>query len=348
MKQLRIDIQNITETLDKNTLNTCLFNLIIYSPNKERTKELHEILQHLLEKFPCRVIQIEKVVDPESEEIKVNASREKIGKNGIPCDVITILASEKMLERVPFIILPNIVADLPVYLIWGEDPTLAAKTLEALQIFSTKLIFNAAWADHLQDFSQRMLIFLKTLQIETMDISWGYFNGFRNLLTEVFNTEEKVDFLRYAKKIVIKYSGNKPKDNLAAIYLQAFLASALQWKLAAEEIHHEHQKALCYTYNKNDINVILKEDTLAVNSKGAITQFEVTGRDGTHYSLCSSKNCSKAVLHITSLESCEMPCTFAITDINRGLNFLKEIFYQTTSDSYIKTIEMVAKVNWEK
>ncbi|HRD55882.1 MAG TPA: glucose-6-phosphate dehydrogenase assembly protein OpcA [Parachlamydiaceae bacterium] len=263
-------------------------------------------------------------------------------------EVIHILASEKELERVPFIVLPNIVADLPVYLIWGEDPTRATKILEALQSFATRLIFNAAFADHIQEFSQRMLGFLSTVKVEVMDISWGSLSSYRNLLAEVFNSQEKIEFLRSPRKIIIRYSGNGAKDNLAAIYLQAFLASSLGWKLAAEEIHHEHQKALCYTYQNQDINVILEEDTVTIASKGSLTQFEVTGKDGTSYSLYSSKNGSKVVLHISSLESCELPCTFALPDLNRGLNFLKEIFYQTPSKSYNQALEIIAKVNWEK
>ncbi len=327
-----------------------LFNLIVYSPNESRSLELKKILSRVTEKFPCRIIQIEKNNEVDANEIKVKVWKEKLGKPGlqVTCDVINISVTESQLDRVPFLILPNIVADLPVYLIWGEDPTISTKTLEALQNISTRLIFNAAWTDNLQDFSSRMLIFLKTLKIDSMDISWGLLSSWRDLLSKVFDSPEKMHALKNCQKIKITYRYEKPQDALMAIYLQGFIASKMGWRLTAEEIQHDHHKALCYRCKNEDINVILEPISLHEGKPGDVACFELTARDGSFYSLNAIKTPSKVILHISSDVTCEMPCTFSLSDINRGFNFLKEIFYQPTSEQYGQMLEIVSKVNWEK
>lgn len=347
-----IDIHNIQKELTegREIKQTYLFNLIVYSPHKKRTHELKLLLNNVIEKFPCRIIQIEKSADPSANEIKAVLTKEKLGKPGsqVICDLIQINVSESQLERVPFLVLPNVVADLPVYLIWGEDPTVATKTLEALQSFSTRLIFNAAWMGNLQSFATRMLSLLKTLKIETMDISWGLLSGWKDLFAQVFDNEEKIKNLQNCKKLKISYSHENNGDAIGAIYFQGFIASQMGWELTAQEIQHDHQKALCYRYKNKDINVILNPDQNHGKAPSSITEVEVTAQDGTDYMINMLKNPLKVALHVSSNEACEMPSTFAIPDINRGFNFLREIFYQPSGEQYTQTLELISKVDWER
>lgn len=347
-----IEIANIQEDLSKGQeiSKSYLFNLIVYSPNETRSLELKKILSRVTEKFPCRIILIEKNSDPAANEIKVKAWKEKLGKPGfqLTSDVVNISVSDSQLSRIPFLILPNIVSDLPVYLIWGEDPTVSTKTLEALQSISTRLIFNTAWIDDLQNFSARMVVLLKTLKIDSMDISWGLLSSWRDLLSKVFDSPEKMNDLQNCQKIKIAYRYEKPQDALSAIYLQGFIASRMGFELTAEEIQHQHHKALCYRYKNADINLILDPISEVEGKPGDIVSFELTTRDGSFYSLSTVKTPSKVLLHVSSDLTCEMPCTFSLPDINRGFNFLKEIFYRPTSEQYGQMLEMVSKVNWEK
>jgi len=337
------DIKNQTQ----NSTQSYLFNLIVYSTCKARTAELKTILTRITEKFPCRIIQIEKICEPNTDEIKVSLSKERSGKNGqITSDIIQIFVSESQMERVPFIILPNIVADLPVYLIFGDDPTSETKLLKNMQSFSTKLIFNAAWSGSLKDFSKRMKPFLQNLKIDFMDIYWALLNGWKELLAQVFDTPLKISHLRTCKKIIINYAYEKPEDLIEAIYLTAFIASRMGWEFKAQEIQHHHKQALCYQYRGHDINVILDPVSDAQAKAGSIINFELFAENATVYKLNSLKNSSKVLLHISSDEKCEIPCTFALSDINRGNGFLREVFYQSPGHHYAETLEMISKVNF--
>lgn len=333
----------------QNSTQSYLFNLIVYSTCETRTAELKTILSRVTEKFPCRIIQIEKICDANADEIKVSLSKEKYGKTGqISSDIIHIFVSESQMERVPFIILPNIVSDLPVYLIWGDDPTYETKLLKSLQSFSSRLIFYAAWTQSLKDFSKRMLTFLKNLKIESMDISWALLSGWKELLAQVFDTPEKITQLQTCKKIKIAYRYGKPHDLIDSIYLQAFIASRMGWEFKAQEIQHHHQKALCYQYQGKDINVILDPIADLEGKPGSIIHFEIWAENETVYILDTSKNSTKVLLHISSEEKCELPCTFSLSDINRGSSFIREVFYQPPSEHYADTLAMISKVDWEK
>lgn len=346
-----IEIGNIPEKLESvgSSYQSSLFNLIVYSPNAKRTEILYSIFTRVAEKFPCRILLIEKINDEDANEVKVSVSKEKFGKRNsqVICDLIRITCSMSQMQRIPFIILPNILADLPIYLIWGDDPTRTSKTLQSLQSLSMRLIFDAAWIEDLTAFSARMVSFLKTLKIEAMDISWAYLTGWKEILIHVFDSQAKIENLQYCKKMTIKYPYETPQDALQAIYLQGFIASKMNWELTAEEISHEHQKALCYRYKNHDINVILIQEPKGLK-KEAISELEIVGKDGTIYSFYTSKNPSKVILHVSSIEACEMPCTFSIPDFDRGFNFLKEIFYQLPEASYAQTLNVISKVNWEK
>lgn len=343
-----IEIEDI-KSQTQNSAQSYLFNLIVYSTCKTRTIELKSILASITEKFPCRIIQIEKICEAGTDEIKVSLSKEKSGKNGqITSDIIQIFVSESQMERVPFIILPNIVADLPVYLIFGDDPTFETKLLKSMQSFSTRLIFNAAWSGSLKDFSKRMTQFLQNLKIDSMDISWALLNGWKELLAQVFDTPLKIEHLQTCKKIKIAYAYEKPQDLIESIYLQAYIASRMGWEFEAQEIQHQHKKALCYKYKGKDINVILEPIRDVEGKGGSIINFELVAENGTVYTLNSLKNSSKVLLHISSDEKCEVPCTFALSNINRGSSFLREVFYQGSSDYYAETLAMISKVDWEK
>lgn len=343
------NIQIDTQNKIQNPSQSYLFNLIVYSTCQTRTLELKQILERVTEKFPCRIIRIEKSCKEEANEIAVTRAQEKYGKSGqISCDVVNILVSDSQLERVPFIILANIAADLPVYLIWGDDPTLNAPTLKSLESFSSRLIFNSAFlSDNLKNFSTRMLTFLKNVKIECMDVTWALLGGWKELLGQVFDTEEKIRQLQTCKKIKISYFFEKPEDAIQAIYLQGFIASRMGWEVKADEISHQHQKALCYHYQGQDINVILNPILNSAEKSGSIIDFEVFAKDGTVYTL-NKKNLTKVVLNNTSDVKCEMPCIFALSDINRGFNFLKEVFYQQPGNHYSEMLAMVSKIDWEK
>ena len=109
----------------KGQIKGCLFNLIIYSQDPHRSVFLKDIVQTVKETFPCRIIFIECDCKAKQNFLKVSVEEELIQKDGsiISCDRININCTPKYLNRVPYIVLPHFVPDLPSYLLWGQDPS---------------------------------------------------------------------------------------------------------------------------------------------------------------------------------------------------------------------------------
>lgn len=327
-------------------IRACLFNLIVYSPSQERSQELHDIVGRITEKFPCRIIFIQN--DPKKEEdyLRVIVSSAKVGtdNSGIGSDFIKMHVSASQLRRIPFVVLPHIVSDLPIYLLWGSDPTLDHDILPHLQNVATRLVFYSKWIHPLQPFANRLLSFMSTSKMDVTDATWNALNSWRDNITRIFDTPEKIEDLRQAKKVKISYVAG---DATSAIFLQGWLASQLGWKFLAKDAF-QGNTFLLYKSKTSEINVELNPEARQDISSGEIINFELTTHAGNFYNADKRKDLSKVTLHIETQQACELPWTLPQTNLLRGFNFMREIFYQNSGPQYQNMLWTIAQVDWEK
>lgn len=72
----------------------CLFNLIIYSEEPQRTECLREMMKMIIAQFPCRMIYIEASQNSKDNDLQVQtASGKNFDANSIASDQIFIKAS---------------------------------------------------------------------------------------------------------------------------------------------------------------------------------------------------------------------------------------------------------------
>src|SRR5688572_12204280 len=104
---------------------SCLFNLVIYTAEEERTAYFGKLFAKISEKFPSNIIFIQAIDKPlpDKELVKkfVPENNNKSAKSG---EQFIIKAAPDQLSQVPFILLPMLLPDLPIYLIWGQNPVL--------------------------------------------------------------------------------------------------------------------------------------------------------------------------------------------------------------------------------
>jgi len=351
-----IEIANIEKELEllykqngnSNATRAGLFNFIVYSPDKERSPELLSIVKRTTELFPCRILFIQRDPNKEASHLKVSVSTEKIGRSDgkVLCDLIQIEVSASELERIPFLILPHLVPDLPTYLLWGQDPTLPNPILQELLKIATRLIFDAHWANNLQQLSQRLLKLFQNSKFEGIDLAWASLSGWREVLAQAFDAPEKLVDLKNAKEIKITYNGQGPARRLTAIYLQGWLAAQLEWKFLAKE-HYLNEIVLAYASPIHEISVRLIPLDSSDLKLEVISKFELSSFNGDSYFLEKQPNVSKVLLHLASTSSCELPCTLQLPKVDRGFNYMKELFYFRQSEHYLNMLEMIAQVNWE-
>lgn len=356
-EEKNIEIANIEQTFskfknlqDKNQIHACLFNLVVYAVGERRIQFLKDIVRMIVERFPCRIFFIETPCSSQSSEsyLTVYATQERISKGEmfILCDKIEIKSSESYLERIPFIILPHLIPDLPIFLLWGQDPTTDVNVFPYLKPYATRLVFDAQSNHDLQQFCHQILTQKKSYSMEVMDINWALTSGWRRIFAQIFDTEPKIESLTHAKEIRIYYCRKDVQwmhqYEIQSIYLQGWLASKFNWTFKNKETSEEKIR-LHYEHSQGNVMIDLIPQHSEELNPGAILNIEVHAANGLYYHMFRPKHASNVRVEISSSEKCELPCSVSLPNL-RG--FLREIFYQKINENYFKMIETIESIDW--
>lgn len=350
-----IEIANVEQELaklgaegkKKGQMKGCLFNLILYSQDLERLSYLKEIVQTVTETFPCRIIFIE--CHPESREnfLKVNVEEEIVKKNGssISCDRINIQCTPKYLNRVSTLVVPYFVPDLPIYLLWGQDPSQENAILPFLQTFATRLIFDSDSSSDIRSFCRKMLTDDLFKKIPITDMNWASLASWRSILLQIFDSQEQVEQLRNCKQMVIRYnckmSPSLCHTERRAIYLQAWIAAQLGWIYDHVSLDQSTVKII-YKNPSGLVEISIVGESLDFLLSGAIFGVEIYMLNETVFNLRRMSAQPFIIAYISLKDRCELPFALPLRHHKKGLNFMNEIFFVPCSSHYwnmLKTLE---------
>ncbi|MFI5343882.1 MAG: glucose-6-phosphate dehydrogenase assembly protein OpcA [Chlamydiales bacterium] len=330
-------------------IKASLFNLIVYSYEPCRTKYFKKMVQMVMEQFPCRIIFIQEDPTAPSPFLRVNVSVSlpESGK-GIACDQINIEASGEEMKRVPFLILPHLIPDLPIYLLWGRDPTKATAIVPYLQPFATRVIFDSETTDNLKSFSESILKEMETASYEIVDMNWVRTAGWRQIIAQAFDSKVRVDLLVKASFIRLVYndlsdpSFSRPATQ--AIYMQAWFASCLGWTF--ERLEKQQDKVvLHYTNHFGPIQIHLVAQTRNDLSPEEIIECEIA--DPNNFDCLFLRKMGNEVLVKASNQyQCQLPFTLLLPTLQSGRSFMQEIFYQKISTQYPHVLKIMGQIDW--
>lgn len=327
-----------------------LFTLVIYAVDQRRAEHLHDIVNTIVDKYPCRIIFIKGDPDHNKDYIKTHVDTVLSGKgeSAIACDQINIETSLKQLHRVPFIVTPLLLTDLPVYLLWGQDPTTEYEILPVLRHYATRLIFDSDCTLNLQSFSRKMLHEIDSGKLEIRDMNWAKTGSWREIMAHVFNHQEALSRLRNSKQIKIEYNCTKTSNishpETQAIYLQGWLAAQLEWNFHSIHMHGE-AKQITYTNNRNPIQVDLIPREAQEQQSDTIYSIEVIDQAYNSYTITRQGNLPKVTVHITTQDHCEIPYSLPLPDMRKGAFIVQELFYRRTSGHYRNMLALIAHYN---
>jgi len=328
-------------------MKASLFNLIIYTHEQQRTDYFMEIVHSIIEKFPCRVIFIQ--TDHDSE---ISITKETIGQEQsyVSCDLITISSSTEDLNYIPFVVLEHLVPDLPVYLIWGQNPTKENPLLPHLLKFANRIVFDSECTPNLRQFSELMLSQIQSSQIDILDVDWALISRWRHVLAQIFDTSEKIDLLNSSSNLTITYNDrlnpyNRHNDT-RAIYLQGWLAAQLEWKFESIK-NQDGDLHLTYVTSKGKTNVILHPANCEKLRPGSILEVKAEGSKCGTIDITRYEDQPKVTIHISNHDTCDLPYNLPLFDPQRGLTFVKEMFFYRPSDHYHRMLKSISEVNWE-
>jgi glucose-6-phosphate dehydrogenase assembly protein OpcA len=354
IKQNSPNIQAELNRLLKSQANSegakaCLFNLIVYTDEPRRTTYFHELVKMIKTQFPCRIIFIQGNPSAKENIFRVHAKTEKNPDgSGFACDQIFIEAAGQDVNRVYFLLLPLFIPDLPIYLLWGQDPTTEYTILPHLEHFATRLIFDAEATEDLQQFSRDMLNRMHSSSIQIVDMNWARIGGWRDVLAQIYDSPERFEQLATAHNIELIYN-DRPSElfvhlDIQAIYLQAWLASHLEWQFLRAEKENESQ-VLYYQSNQKERRVQLTPRTDSHFESEEILAMEVKGSNGYegHIKRISS---DQVKVQASNQFQCELPFLLLMPTLRSGRSFMQEIFYQRTSGQYELMLKLISLVKW--
>lgn len=359
MKENDIQVADIEKELARlsvlektnNPIQACLFNLIVYVHDKSRIAYLQTLTQSIVERFPCRILFIHEEANAESNFLKVNVSHEVIGngKSGIACEQIAISSSESQKQRIPFIVLPNLVPDLPIYFLWGQDPSIENKILPYLEKYTSRLIFDTECAKDFQKYCCKVLEMIKQHpQISFVDINWIKLGGWRQAFRQIFDCTTHASSLLNPQEIVIKYN-NKKSDSvrhhsMQALYLVGWLASRLQWQFVKAE--KSEGIKLQFNDGEKDFRVILVPEENQNLAPGDILGVELSDNEQTQFSMEILEKQSKVIVHISTETTCELPFVLSMPGLKKPIPSIRELFFAPLSPHYTDMLKAVTQIRF--
>ncbi|MBI3508367.1 MAG: glucose-6-phosphate dehydrogenase assembly protein OpcA [Chlamydiia bacterium] len=336
------------EAHEKKKMRASLFNLIIFSSLSRRTDYFRAIVQKVVEKFPCRTLFITSDPDGKQSYLKtaVSVLFPQEEESSIACDQIDIGVAGSSHERVPFLILPHLLPDLPIYLLWAEDPSIEHPLFLPLSKLATRIIFDSEAADDLHAFSKTVLHLRKKTHIDIADLNWARTEGWRDLLSSSFDEKERYELLHHIEHLKITYNSRETEFfvhlKTQAIYLLAWLSSRLHWKCTHSSKH------LHYQFAKKENKIFKASLHSALWEKlgsGTIIGIDIHMQE--HHAFEAQRipeQYHHVKILISSAVSCDLPYHFVLGQTATGQSLVQEICRQGTSAHFLDMLRKIEEL----
>jgi hypothetical protein len=318
-------------------MRASLFNLLIVAPKNQRADYVRAISLKVLERFPSRVIftLIDKTLSTDS----LNAAVSLIPGSSydVVCDFIELEASKQAQDKIPFVILPHLLPDLPLYILWTEDPVQDNPISHQLEKWATRIIFDSEVTDNLPAFAKTLLEHAKDCEIA--DLNWGRLESWRDLLASTFYSQDRLETLKKAQKICITYNAFETpffcRTKIQALYLQSWLATQLGWKLS---------KAENDLFQYGSLTIELKAAKNQDLPPGTVISLDIFTSTDIHFAFSRDPQHPYQIKTIIcDIEKCEIPTLFIFSKAKSGLSLVNEITHNGTSPHFLKVLEFLSK-----
>lgn len=338
------------ELAKANKMRAGLFNLIVFNKFSSRTDYFRTIVQKIIDRFPCRVLFISHDPDPSKSYLKTAISViAPEGQNAIACDNIDIGVAGPEWERVFSLVLPHIEPDLPVYLLWADDPASNHPLFEKLCSLAHRVIFDSESSDCLYDFGETALQLKRVKEMDIADLNWARLEGWRDLLASTFDDKNRLRDLNDIAEIRIVFNALPTEFfchlKIQSMYLLSLFACRLSWKLKSAE---EKEGAFYFEF-ENGIKAIIEPTIWETLGSGTVIAIEIKTKSETCYSLARMPQAKHQVaIQIVSLERCDLPIRYMLGKTASGQSLVREIFQQGTSAFFLEALQQLLILDKKK
>ncbi len=343
------ELDRIWESLETtSTTRACLFNLICYNQRNERTEYIQKLAQAVIEKFPSRVmlITLDDSLPADTLTTQVSILSSSQGEYDVACDLIQIEASTTSQDKIPFIILPHILPDLPVYLVLAEDPSKTDPLASALEKWAQRLIFDSETTTDLGRFAASALEHQALTHADIADLNWARIESWREMLSSTFHSKERVEQLSQAQTIEITYNAHPSSyfchTHIQAIYLQAWLATQLQWEFQSMISTGADKTLIRYLNQEVWLNPVSDEQL----SPGLILSMTLTTTDHTLFTFQRDLQAIHQIaFHLSTPTQCLLPSKYIFPKAEVGHSLVKEICHRGTSQHFLNSLALIQRMD---
>lgn len=327
---------------EKEQTRACLFTLVIYTEASPRQKLFEDLVSTIIQQYPCRVLFITLNTDSQTDILTSSVSAEAVPHShyNVCCEVIRIHLSEKYLQRLPSIILPHLIPDLPVHLLWGQNPCSTQPLLSLLEGFATRLIFDSCIAQDLPHFAQAVL---KYDIDNTIDVNWERSSEWRDVLAKSFSDEEKYQQLAKAPLIEIFYNIKKSSPSVnpsvRATYLATWLCTQLKWKI---------QTFSSYGITHSQGILLFRPQLRQEYGPETVFSICITAQDKSLYRFCLNSSLRQVQVDVETPKQCYIPHTLALSSLKHNQSLCQKILYTTPQPPYATMLENLAHAKKHK
>ena len=322
-----------------------LFTLIVVAKDADRVHHCQQLVNLVANKFPCKVVFIG--IDSGSTET-FRQQRYTTKGPEIPCDLVAVTVSPDQLQRIPFLVLPEIIADLPTFLLVGDLPSEVAPVLSQLERYVNRVVFDTPRLSNIGLFADQILALPN--RAKYVDLHWARTKPWREALCRVFGTEDASSLLSSANRIELRYNHRPIHDQISdsqAILLQAWLGARLGWALSGIEETDDHM-TVRYSQPRHETSVIITPTDNPIAEDGSVVSIEVKGDNDTHFLLSYEKDDTHIVVHASSQDRCEIPYCLFVGSFQRGRALPSEVFLLPSSEHYFFSLQSLSSDHWRK
>lgn len=351
-ERIETELLKIWEDLAKEKkMRASLFNLIVFNRLSKRTDYIRSIVQKVVEKFPCRTIFISQDPDAKQSYLKtaVSVLMPKAEESSIACDLIDIGVAGKDVDKVPFLLLPHLLPDLPIYVLWAEDPSLPHPLFQPLTRLATRVIFDSESADNLFHFATTLLSLKEQTKIDIADLNWARTQGWRDLIKATFDAPHRLQDLRDITSIRFTFNARESEFfchlKIQSMYLLAWLTSRLGWKMEKGE------KNLQFRFLKEGkkIQASIESTPWEKLGSGTVIAVEMTSSQNHHFlAERIPERYHYVKIHLSSPDSCELPYEFVLGQTATGQSLVQEICMKGTSPHYLDMLKELVILDKDK
>ncbi len=348
---IQATLNKIWESLEtKSVARASLFNLIFFTQKNSRTPYFQKIASKVVEKFPSRVIFISVDKNAKEDFLKTEVSilSSSKGEFDVACDYIQFEAAGASQARIPFIVLPHILPDLPVYLVLAEDPSKEDPLTLQLEQFAQRLIFDSESTDNLPRFASSILKHYELSHTDIADLNWARTESWRDLMSMIFYSPQRLQQIQRAKSLNITFNAHESQffchTRIQAIYVSTWLACQLGWKFLNLRFDKD---LLIFNYQTpaSNVEITLAASDIATLPPGLILDLELTTLDSQKFSFNRNREqIHQITIQISDATMCALPAHYFSTKVESGHSLVKEIGHRGTSSHYLKVLQQITQM----